>query len=975
MKNPFMRINKTSVQKPAWFLLLVAALSLAADTFEPNYQPYGYQAPIALSKNNVKDGTALAFVPWFDAENHSGELLAAPVSAAGVVDYLAPIWRASQTVDAMDWNLGRRIITKNDDTGLAVPFRYLSISKDQREKDLLEDETLLNYLRGDQSGEAEAGFRPRTRLLGDIIHSNPVYVGKPLRGYLFNNYLTFAAANRNRSGRIYVGANDGMVHAFNVATGAEEFAYIPSNLIPKLPKLAANPYVHEYFVDGPITAEDAYFDGAWHTVLVGGQGAGGMGLYALDVTSPVVASELDATSRLMWEFTADDSDRLGYTYSRPSVVQLNDGRWAVIVGNGYMSKDGKAVLFIINLSDGSLIKTIEVKDSDDNGLSSPAVIDTNGDFKADIVYAGDLNGNLWKFDISSLDSGDWDTVYGDDPLFMTEYDDSTKWRQPITSAPTVGLHPEGGYFVYVATGSLLSAADAEGDYAVSPQSVYGVWDNNSDGFDIPYETTDFLQQNLLVKTHPSVTESVFTATSNTPDWTLHKGWATRLDASGANPGLRVITDHTLRTGRVQFTAVDPTVGSGQNYLMQLNAYTGGAPQSTGIDVNGDGAINVSDNVDGDDSGSVEDTAADRVAGKYLGYGMASPPAIAMIGSNDAAIVNQIYTASSSDNPIGEPPSDGEEETGLLGGHIDVDTSSEIYDFDDGATDNHVHEWDNKHDSTVVNFFDLIDDGFANIDEADMEPALSDHIFIVNVANAHLSPGGVIEINGVGVPVMEYRAKIKRYLNGNLGESESFPRYKLTPPTAAEAAAGIVQLTDMRMTFEKAGLLLGGVHPTATGCVKGNEIGQNGEYRNGALTIQALDATSVTGGHTLNPVNEAYETVSHAIHKLGYPVSRVGTNDGSLFWETTIFWHWGGGCYGPDKADDYNANFAELVTDVPRWTDDDISGDPLPEPEPEDEEEETTEEETSPPPTTAVSTTEIAGSSSGRLSWRELMVDE
>jgi len=963
--------KKLSNRAPIWLAVLATTLVLAANEFVPNDQPYGYQAPVALSKTDVKDGTAVAFVPWFEATNFTGELLAAPVSVDGIVDHFGPTWRASETVDAMNWDLDRRIFTRNDSTGLAVPFRYANLSNDQK-KDLNESEALTNYIRGDRSGETAGGFRERTRLLGDIIHSNPVYVGKPLRGYLFDNYLQFAAANRSRPGRVYVGANDGMLHAFNAATGNEEFAYIPSMLIPKLPALSEAPLVHNYLVDGPMVAEDVYFGGAWHTVLVGGLGAGGKGLFALDVTSATVASETDAAGRLLWEFTDQDTDILGHTYSRPSIVRLNNGSWAAVIGNGYMGK-GKAALLVIDISNGSLIRKIEVDDSDKNGLSSPALIDVDGDFVADIAYAGDLNGNLWKFDLSDPDPSNWVPAWDKKPLFITENDSGIGRRQPITTAPTVGVHPEGGYFVYVGTGGLLAEQDAVEKYALAPQSFYGIWDNSPDAADVPYETTDLLQQNLLVKTHPDDSETVRTATANVPDWTTHRGWATRLDASGAVLGTRVITDHSLRNDRVHFTSIDPTTGSGNNYLMQLNAYTGGAPSATVIDVNGNGSIEIADNTDGDGNGTVENTAADRVVGQYLSYGTASAPMLAALGANDAAIVNKLYTVVSSENPFVDPP-EGGEDAGLIGGHIDVDTAHEIYDFDDGTTDEHVHEWDDKYDSIFVDFFDIYGDGFADIDEPGMQPATGDKTFILTVANAHLSPGAVIEINGAAQPVKEYRAKVKRFLAGNLGAAETFPRYKLTDPSELEALAGIVKLTDFRMSFAKDGLLLGGVHPTNTGCVRGNEPGQDGEYRNGALTIQAIDATSVVGGHVFNPANSAYETVSHAIHSLGYAVSRdpVNADDGSLFWETTIFWHWGGDCYGIDDKETYDAQFAEEVTDIPRGTDDDITGDPLPEPEPEPED---PPEEEEAPPTSSVSTTEIAGGAAGRLSWRELMIDE
>ena len=135
----------------------------------------------------------------------------------------------------------------------------------------------------------------------------------------------------------------------------------------RISELAQTPYSHRYYVDGPLVAEDAQFGGAWHTVLVASLGAGGKGLFALDVTSATVNSEADAASRLLWEFTDDDYDKLGYTYARPSIVRMNNDRWAVVVGNGYMSEKGNAALLVIDVEDGSLLTAIEVEDKDDNG--------------------------------------------------------------------------------------------------------------------------------------------------------------------------------------------------------------------------------------------------------------------------------------------------------------------------------------------------------------------------------------------------------------------------------------------------------------------------------------------------------------------------------------------------------------------------------------------------------------------------------
>jgi hypothetical protein len=772
-----------------------------------------------------------------------------------------------------------------------------------------------------------------------------------------------------------------MLHAFNAVSGAEEFAYVPSPVVPNLAQIAQPSFEGRYYVDGPLVAEDAYFGGAWHTVLVGGLGAGGKGLFALDVTSPSVLDEDELATRLLWEFTDDTSDRLGYTYSRPSIVRMNNGNWAVVTGNGYMSEKGKAVLMIIDIATGALIRKIEVDDDDGNGLSSPALIDIDGDYKVDYAYAGDLNGNLWKFDLTSSNPDDWDTAWDKSPLFKTRYDVNLGQRQPITTAPTVGHHPESGYFVYIATGQILDDADMMGDKAVSPQSVYGIWDNNPASGAVPISLSQLIKQKIQIASHPDDSETVRTATNKKPDWSVHLGWETRLDASGFVPGTRVVTDHVLRDGRIQFTSTDPTVGSGESYLMQLNANTGGAPSQIVIDVNGDGSLDVSDNVDGNSDGSVTNWPVDRVVGQYLGFGIASMPMVASIGGDDAAIVNQIYTGTPGDSPGGGPPPEEEDDSdpGLAGGHIDVDTSTRIYDYDDGATNKHVHEWDDKFNQTVVDFFDMRETDFDYIDEAGQPPKKGNKEFIITVANATLSPGAVIEINGVGVPATEYRAKVKRYLAGNLGVAEKFPKYVLGSPSPAQAAAGVVQLKSFKLAFAKDVISKGGVHPTETGCVKDNEPGQNREYRNGALTIQALDATGHNDTYVYDDSLSAYisSAKSHAIHDLGHAASQDGEDDGTMFWETSVFWHWKGGCFGLNEKESYDKNFEEQIGKADdRETDDDIPSDPPP-PPPEDEGEpgDGTGIDTGTPASFTVTTTRIRGQRFGRLSWRELMIDE
>ena len=870
----------------AAILLLVGGAVLAAALFVANSQPWGYVAPPALSGGNFKHGDVVAYLPWFENGSFRGDLLALPVTASGKVNYLAPLWRAASNLDGQHYMTGRRIVT-TDGLGGGIPFQFAELTPAQQLQ--VGSEIVLNYVRGDRSNEGPAGLRVRSSVLGDIIHSGPTYVGKPAAGYNFGGYLGFANANADRAPRVYVGANDGMLHAFDALNGSEVYAYVPSMVMGNLPKLAAQPYKHQYFVDGFLTVEDAQFGGSWHSVLVGGLGAGDKGYYALDVTSPGAATEAEAAGKILWEFHSSSSGagNLGYGYSRPSIVRLKNGQWAAVVANGYMSASGAASLYLLDVQTGAVIREITVPDLDGNGLSSPTVIDANADGFVDTAYAGDLNGNLWKFDLKSSSPAAWSVAYSGQPLFRTALADGV--RQAITTAPEVGHHPEGGVMVYIGTGRFLSTTDG---IDKTTQAVYGIWDNDwAAAGSVPISSALLVPQQLASRIHASG-EATRVATANTPDWSVNRGWMTPMEITGAtslDKGERVIQDLLLRDGRVAFITVNPTIPTGENWFMQLDALSGGAPRKTIVDVNTDSVLNVEDNVDGNADGVIADVPEDRVVGQYQNFGLASRPVIGTLntGSN-SALINHLVAISPG---VVEFPDD----PGLLGGHFDLDTAHLTYPFDGGVTDGHVHEWDDKHDLTSIDYFSLPDGNGSplyEITNAENGVASSTD-FILTISNDDLSPGGVLEINSTSISVRDYRALLLRYLSGTLGPDEAFPRFKLDKPTTAEELAGVTQLHSLKLSFDAFAILSGDLIPTVTGCVRKNTPGALGEYRNGALMIQALDASDVSGGFKFNAATQRYVAGSSAVHSpLGY------ATDG-LLWESTVFWHWQGPCYGAE----------------------------------------------------------------------------
>ena len=285
-------------------VVIAANAVLAAERFTVDKQPLGYIAPLSLSNSDVSSGNTKAYQPWFEPGSWQGDIIEYAVANNGALSTrvdlsgVSPIyrgntpatWSASVQMNDADvasgayWNTGREIVTYNGNA--QVPFRWASLTDD--DKQALDpaaiDKTtssILDFVRGDRTNENARGgtLRSRTRILGDFLHSNVVYVGSPNERRVDNNYPAWASASAraNRAPRVYAGSNDGMLHAFDAATGDEVYAYVPSMLIGKLDELSKRPYAHTYFVDGKLTARDAYFGGTWHTVLMGTLGAGGRG--------------------------------------------------------------------------------------------------------------------------------------------------------------------------------------------------------------------------------------------------------------------------------------------------------------------------------------------------------------------------------------------------------------------------------------------------------------------------------------------------------------------------------------------------------------------------------------------------------------------------------------------------------------------------------------------------------------------------
>ncbi|HKK14846.1 MAG TPA: PilC/PilY family type IV pilus protein, partial [Gammaproteobacteria bacterium] len=585
----------------------------------------------ALSSGSLTTNTEL-YTAEFDPGDWSGHLKATKIMPDGTLGSVS--WDAAClltgttlaggtcTATAQDPSTGRSIITV--DSGTGIPFRWNDLNSSQQ-ADLNKDPVTgnsdgkgsarLDYLRGARDNEQSnsGNFRDRTDVLGDIIHSSPVYVGAPDRYYSNlpegSSYDSFKTSNASRIPVVYAGGNDGMLHAFSATTGKELLGFVPSVLMSGLNQLTSPQYAHRYYVDGTPTEADAYYNSAWHTVLVGGLGGGGREIYALDITHPGNFSESNASNIVKWEFTAASHPDLGYTFSRPQVVRLSTGDWVAIFGNGYNGADtsGSAHLYVVKLSDGTLIKRIDTPAQTDplvtngtlstnrpDGLATVEPVDTNGDQVTDYVYAGDLYGNLWKFDLTSSNTNQWGVSYNA-PLFTAK--DANGNPQPITTKPTVGRNPaRPGYIVYFGTGKYLETSDAAPN-TNTVQSVYGIWDK--DGSKLQPITRSALQQQQISNEVNQFGQQIRLATQNTIDWSTQMGWYMDLDPVGVAPqGEMVVSDPLLRNGKLIYTTIIPNGNAcsdgGDSWLMEVDAETGGQLNYSPFDFNQDGTFDLRD---------------------------------------------------------------------------------------------------------------------------------------------------------------------------------------------------------------------------------------------------------------------------------------------------------------------------------------------------------------------------------------------
>lgn len=508
-------------------------------------------------------------------------------------------------------------------------------------------ENLVNFLRGERRIEQDGDtshpqiWRRRAHVMGDIVNTQPIFMKAPSGSYSDAGYSSFKASGTAATRRpvVFVSGQDGMLHAINADTaavtvngvavnpGEEMWAYIPTQVMAGMKVLAdsnygstdpANSNHHRYFIDGPITVADVNMgdnDADWHTILIGGQGAGGTSYFALDVTDPLNPTYL-------WQFS---DSRLGYTFANPAVSKLPNGEWAVFFTSGYNNSDGLGYLFALNPKTGAIksgypLSTASGTAGSPSNLGKVALWATDPALNntAEYAYAGDLNGDLWRFDLDPSASGHTTL-----PVFKLAHLSAGGVAQPITVKPEISTLTNGTRIVFVGTGKYLELSDLTN---TDVQSLYAVkdtlgaanlgggtqttWNPQTDL--VPSTTTPMFIQRKLISTKDdgsAITQVVNGATRNgrmvctgasatvsaatgacanesgivTMDWNTYGGWYTNLSETGE----RMNVDMKLVRGTLVFAGNVPSANS---CTVGGSAWVASLDYATGLTVSGAGPI-------------------------------------------------------------------------------------------------------------------------------------------------------------------------------------------------------------------------------------------------------------------------------------------------------------------------------------------------------------------------------------------------
>ncbi|MCD9086517.1 PilC/PilY family type IV pilus protein [Stenotrophomonas sp. SY1] len=531
-------------------------------------QRTGSFSNVATNSTSLNTGSQ-AFSASYVSGVWTGQVLGQTVTRDGV----SGGWTSSVPAFA-----DRNVFTYNSD--FPTQEQQTALARDGGPADYpVTGEENANYIKGDSSGEERNGGLLRNRpntVLGDIVGSSPAYV--------------------KETGTLYVGANDGMLHAFDASNGRELFAYVPGIVsLSKLATLSRGDYAHKFLVDGPVVATSRSLTPG-KNILVGSLGRGGKGLYALDVTSPSTA---DADEVSKWELAETPENNMGLVLGRPILSKVQGTAAAVVLGNGINSAGDKAVLLVINANTGAVIREIDTgvgSATAPNGLSAPTGIYGADGKTLAYAYAGDMLGNVWKFDMTDSNPNSWTAKL----LFSAKdgNDATTAKAQPISAGVTIAIHPRTNKrWVFFGTGRYLTTGDADSTNT-DVQSMYGFIDS-----DEAIERSELTERVVEIT---SATESGFTVRAFEAKAALpagSKGWYIDLPDGGE----RIVQDAQVVASYLITASMVPTGSAcdanGRGYINALDAFTGTSAGGSYFDLDNDQST--SDKTGGLPIGSVD----------------------------------------------------------------------------------------------------------------------------------------------------------------------------------------------------------------------------------------------------------------------------------------------------------------------------------------------------------------------------------
>lgn len=626
---------------------MVAGLRQAFDSIA-NKSRGAFSTAVTLASRQVTVNAGnVSYATQYNPANWTGEVTATQISFADdgtPTPNSTPAWSTTTTFEGQlgtttsgtGWSTARQVVTWSGTAG--VPFRYANLtSAQQAALDTSyvsgnDGSNYLQWLRGDRSREG-LGYRIRTvtttdgsgntvqqpRRLGDIVDSKVTVVGPPAAAYsdaANPGYSAYKQGKASRATMLYVGANDGMLHAFRGGTGTnagqELFAYVPSVLFGRDPGDATNPadgllaqlgkplYVHRNYVDATPQVYDIDFLNAggafanvtnaqgvttsdWRSVLIGGLGKGGRSYYAIDVSDPsVMTTEAAVAGKVLWEFpgaanlptaaggtcniSSGNCVDMGYSFGDPVVVKTAKYGWVALFSSGYNNQDGKGWLFVVDPRNGQLLEKVSTGIAADGMARPTAYVRDYNDFTADSVYVGDLAGQVWRFDLTSPRGG---AAYPT-PTRIAVLKDANNAVQPITTQPLVEVHPVTRQrFVLVGTGRLLDRSDL---LSGQNQSFYALLDGGIAAF--AAQGADAQAYPVNARTRLAAVVPDTSGKLATPVTLTNKaGWYIDLGTTG-NIGWRQITPATAFNGLVAFSATLPTGDAcnpdGQSRVFALN---------------------------------------------------------------------------------------------------------------------------------------------------------------------------------------------------------------------------------------------------------------------------------------------------------------------------------------------------------------------------------------------------------------------